>query len=170
MNILELAIGSSATALLALTQQPYLLSDQETQPICRSFLASLARFLEHNKNEIRLTASVCAARPTGSVLVVFRDALVSLSKSLINLLENDHIPMGDNCPSGPLYGRILEVCRDEAAFDDAMPTLQQFYDILMNRRVTDMPSIIAGATPGHGRLHSEDASEKARSLPDIPTE
>lgn len=169
MNILELAIGSSATALLALTQHPSLISDQETQPLCRSFFVSLARLLERSKNEIRLTASVCAARPAGSVHVVFRDALISLSKSLIALLENDYIPMGDNCPSGPLYGRLLDVCRDEAAFNDAMPTLQQFYDILMNRRVPDMAP--TGFTPGRGLdrdLHAEDASEKGRSLPDIP--
>lgn len=171
MNILELVIGSSATAFIAFTQHPALLSDDETRPRCRSFFIALDHFLDNNKGDIKLTASICAARPAGTVHVVFRDAIVSIAQSLIQLLESDWIPMGDNCPSGPLYGKVLDVCRDEATFEDAMPYLQRFYDLLMNRRV---PDIMVLRSPGGTRhtsrvvgLNGDDSSGKMEGIPEV---
>ena len=172
LNLLELVISSSATALFALTQHPSLLTQDDTQPQCRAIFASLGRFLERYKGDLKLNASVCAARPAGTVQLVFCEAITSIAKSMVYLLENDCIPTGDNCPSGPLYGRILEVCRDEPIFEEAMPHLQRFYDLLMNRRVT-ATSIAPGSSPmgmtGHKDLPEivDDTSEKAVGVRDV---
>ena len=147
LNMVELVLGSSAIALLAIRQRPMLLVDDETRPLCHSLFAALGRFLDRYRSEIKLTASVCAARPAGTVYVVFVDALVSITETMVWFLENDHIPTEDNCPSGPLYGRILEVCRDERTFESAMPHLQRFYDLLMSRRVVSMPVPSVPPTP-----------------------
>ena len=138
LNVLELVIGSSATALYALTKQYALLADDDSQQRCRVLFADLGHFLEKYKSEIKLNASVCAARPVGTVRLIFRNALVSIAISLLYLLKNGYIPTGDNCPSGPLYGRVLEVCRDEPSLEDAMPHLQEFYNELMSHRATDL--------------------------------
>ncbi len=50
-----------------------------------------------------------------------------------NGVHMQHIPMGNDCPSGPSSGHLLDICKSEDSLKEAMPHLQHCYRTLMNR-------------------------------------
>ncbi|PSS37238.1 hypothetical protein PHLCEN_2v927 [Hermanssonia centrifuga] len=114
INALEIVLGSSAIALLAVSQWPSIVQvNSPLRPLFCDFLDTLEEFIAQRKDDIRYVGHLCRAQPWDTTIVVTPRAVVTICKNLKRLEEKVILPVREHdCPSQRLTEHFGIICKD----------------------------------------------------------